>query len=569
MRGVSEDVLHDTDNLARAMISADDRTPFSEWRSAYFRNYLALHPEEATTLGVAHHASRLSDLSKDGIALNVAFFERTLRDVASFDTSALDDDARLDLRAIRSLAEFSLRELRDRTSYRTNLELSSFPHTMLAHQSAHAKGDFAWSVLAERARRVPLYLAQQEANLREGLDLGETVDTEIARCFIDHVLPGSIQFLRELAERQPAHAASFEAAAEAYAAHLAFVKDKLFPRSRECFAIGRAEVEFRLERFLGRQISLDDLLDDAKVCLTKAQAELVTLADRVARTKGATVATHKEAAEFFRKLWADHPATLGDALATYRDVQERALAFIRSTNLFSLPEPFRLELRTLPPGVAVGTPATNWPAPLLDRKQTGAFLISPDVNAHSISGAANLAVHEGIPGHYLQSAAWQAQFSDDPSPVRFVCVADDVAMASQYYGSMVNIEGFAAYAEELMLAEGFYTDEEALLSVVSKAIRAARVIADLSLHAGTMSREEAACMLSESAAMPLAWARGQVLRYSRTPLQAMTYHVGCRQIWALKEKAKAQPHFTQAIFHQRLFDVGPIPPSVAESRIVI
>lgn len=568
MRGVSEDVLDDTDNLGLTMISADDRTPFSEWRNSYFSDYLSLHPEEATTLGVSHHASRLTDLSEDGIARSVAFFERTVRDVASFDISDLDEDARLDLGVIRSLAEFSLREVRDRKSYRTNLELSSFPHVMLAHQSAHANGDLAWSELAERARGVPGYLANHEANLREGSDLGENVDTEIARCFVDHVLPGSIQFLHELAERRPEHAPSFELAAKAYAAHLAFVRETLFPRSRECFAIGRAEVEFRLERFLGRPTSLDDLLDDAKVCLAKAQAELVTLANHVARKEGATVASHKEAAKFFMKLWASHPATIDDALATYRDVQERALAFIRSRNLFSLPEPFRLELRTLPPGIAFGTPATNWPAPLLDRKQTGAFLISPEVNAHSTAGIANLAVHEGIPGHFLQSAAWQARFSDDPSPVRFVCVADDVAMTRQYYGSMVNIEGFAAYAEELMLAEGFYTDEEALLSVVSKAIRAARVIVDLSLHAGTMNREEAASMLSENAAVPLGWARGQVLRYSRIPLQAMTYHVGCRQIWELKEKAKLRPDFTEAAFHQRLFEVGPVPPSVAESRIV-
>lgn len=541
----------------------------SVWQAPFFREYLALHPEEASTLGVREHASSLTDLSPQGIERSIVFFERVFAELATVHAPNGNEQERLDIRAVTSLASFALHELRDRRSYRTNLELSSFPHAMLAHQSAHAKGEDEWRSMAERASKVPLYLSQHEANLTEGNLRGEAVDTEIAQCFVDYVLPGAIAFLRGLGNAQPRHAAAFESAARAYDVHLAFVRNQVVPSSRENYAIGEAEVLFRLERFLGRPTSIDELLEDANACLKSAQTELVALAQRISAKSGGSVATHHDAALLFRKMWSVHPASLEEAFAKYREVQARAIAFVREKELFLFDESFQLDLSTIPPGIAVGTPAINWPAPLLDRTKSGGFLISPDPDAHSISGAANLAVHEGIPGHYLQSFAWQSRFSGEPHPVRFLCVCDDVAMARQYYGTMVSIEGFAAYVEELMLEQGFFSDEEALLSVVSKAIRAARVIADLSLHARHSSRQAVAEMLAEQTGMPLGWARGQVLRYSRIPLQALTYHVGCRQIWALKGKARAHAGFQEADFHKRLFDLGPVPPAVAESGIVL
>jgi len=533
--------------------------PFSEWRRDYFTAYAHHHPEEATTLGFPGHAHRLSDISQNGQADRQAFFTRTLRELEAYHLSGqLTADEALDGGAISRIAQFSARAHLDRSF---NVELSVFPYSMVAHQRVHAESTEEKSALCDRLAAIPLFLKQNESNAEEALRGGTRIDRGIVKSFVEEVLPGAIASLREMG-------GVGEEAAVAYEAHLAFLREEILPRAGEAFAVGEEGVQFRLECFLGTPTSIDELIAEASDALKVAQSELVSAAKRVAAKAGVSVASHKDAAAFFMALWAEHPASHEVAMAMYRSTQTRAEGFVRERGLFAIDGPFNMRIATIPKGIAVGTSATNWPAPLLRAEKSGSFLIAHHAEAHSIAGAANLAVHEGIPGHYLQSFVWQRAFSGEGAPVRFVCVTDDVAMARHYYGSMVNIEGFAAYAEELMLAEGFFSDEEALLSIVSKAIRAARVVCDLSLHSGRMSKEGAAHFLSEEAAMPRGWAEGQIARYARIPLQALTYHLGCAQIWALKKNAQRLPNFSQARFHAALLGVGPVPPRCAADVIL-
>lgn len=535
--------------------------PFAAWRDEYFSTYVRLHPEEATTLGIGDHSAHFRDISPAGIDALRSFFANALRDAEVYAENDLSIDERLDVEAIARIARFMVHEYGERASFRSNLEMSAFPFSMLAHQQAHVANADDRRALHARASRVGPFLKQHEANLEEGIRAFIAIDRSVAECMANEVLPGAIKTLRQMGDE-------LTDAAAAYEAHLAFLREKVIPHAGDGAVLGEREVAFRLECFFGEPIAINDLIEEATERLHRAQHDLVIAANRLTKLKGEVVHSHLEAATVFMGLWKARTKTFDEAHSLYRASQEKAIAFIRAKGLFSLEGDFNLRFGEIPAGIAVGAPATNWPAPLLQREKSGGFLISSNPSAHCIAGAANLAVHEGIPGHYLQSFAWQRAFSRMPAPVRFVCVTDDVAMAHNYYGSMVNIEGFAAYAEELMLAEGFFSEEEALLSVVSKAVRAARVVCDLSLHAGRMKRDEAARFLSTAAAMPLEWAEAQVLRYQRIPLQALTYHVGCSHIWELKKKAKRLPGYTEATFHSALLNVGPVPPRCAADAII-
>jgi uncharacterized protein (DUF885 family) len=179
-----------------------------------------------------------------------------------------------------------------------------------------------------------------------------------------------------------------------------------------------------------------------------------------------------------------------------------------------------------------------------------------------------LAIHEAIPGHYLQSVIWQRAFASGDAPrgqvVRFLGVADDVAMAYGYYGTMVSVEGWAVHMERLLGSEGFYDETEHLFFSVCEAIRAVRVILDLEIHAGDLDADAAARFAAEATLMPESWAKWQALRVKRMPLQGLTYLVGADEIARLRA---ATPSSTTEAFHRALLALGPVPPSRAKARL--
>ena len=171
----------------------------------------------------------------------------------------------------------------------------------------------------------------------------------------------------------------------------------------------------------------------------------------------------------------------------------------------------------------------------------------------------NLAVHEGVPGHYLQSASWQR---GAPSPVRFLGVTDDVAMSRSYFGTMLSVEGWAVHMEQLLLAEGFYdAGPERIFFAFCDAVRAMRVLLDLGLHARGMDEQDAVRVVTSATLMPEAWARSQVLRSKR-----ITYLVGSTEIASLR--AGAGRELDALSFHRALLELGPVPPSRLQRAFV-
>jgi len=140
-------------------------------------------------------------------------------------------------------------------------------------------------------------------------------------------------------------------------------------------------------------------------------------------------------------------------------------------------------------------------------------------------------------------------------------VPDDVAMGRQYFGAMMNIEGWATYAEALMREHGFFTPSEALWAIWAQMVHAARVVVDAGIHTGRMSLEEGEAYLEKQLGLPRSWAQGEVLRYRRIPLQALCYMLGRLEIMELRQACRAEEGdaFSLPDFHERLFAAGPVP----------
>jgi uncharacterized protein (DUF885 family) len=153
-------------------------------------------------------------------------------------------------------------------------------------------------------------------------------------------------------------------------------------------------------------------------------------------------------------------------------------------------------------------------------------------------------------------------------------------------------EGWALYAEQLMAEPqpgapgGFYTPEERIYQLKWQVLRDARVHIDTGLHTGRLSFDEAVAFFLENVdLLPDACdapgrdpvhdavchaARRAIYRYSKWPTQAITYHLGKRDILELRQTLRdlQGDRFSLRDFHERLLSVGTIPLGYVRDRFV-
>jgi uncharacterized protein (DUF885 family) len=516
----------------------DGASAAEQLKARLFLRVVEDDPEEASTLGVdastrpdlPDPSGRWRDWSPAAIADEASWYTDFLPEVEAWAPATVDES--LDREAMLRLVKWRIRAWCDLEMHLGHVEASLMPNALVQFQQVHGCD------VCERVRSMPALVAQLDENWRLALARGRLPDVS--------VLTEAVE--RDLPEIARIYGASDPRAGQAWTDHCARLRTEVLPRSTDAYAIGEDEYRWRLQHMLGIDDSPRSLVDRATEQLTRVQERLLKLARRMSANALPDLAA---AAAFVAEVQAP---TLDDPMSGYAAILECAAAFAATEELVDIPDDLALELVPASPGLPM---AANWPAPLLRREGRGHFVVQVDHSVHSRAWAADLAIHEGIPGHYLQSAIWQRRFHDEPAPVRFFHLADFVAAAHQYWAPMVNVEGWAVYAEELMRSAGFFAeDEEELCVWVSHAVRWARVVVDASLHTRRMETADAERFLAEQTCVPAALAAGEVLRYKRIPMQAVTYAMGWQRIEAL---ALASPDSLME-FNRAFLARGPVFP---------
>lgn len=167
----------------------------------------------------------------------------------------------------------------------------------------------------------------------------------------------------------------------------------------------------------------------------------------------------------------------------------------------------------------------------------------------------SLTLHEGVPGHHLQSAI--ALELDVPEFRRTV------------YHSAFG-EGWGLYSERLGLEMGFYTDPYSNFGRLTyEAWRACRLVVDTGMHALGWTRDEAITFMSENAALSEFEVRNEIDRYITWPAQALSYKIGeirIRQLRAAAQEALGDD-FDLRRFHDAVIGNGSLPIAVLEEQM--
>jgi len=263
---------------------------------------------------------------------------------------------------------------------------------------------------------------------------------------------------------------------------------------------------------------------------------------------------------------ADRPAR-DKLVQTATEAVENARGFVRAHDLITLPEgPVRVILMPeFQRGFAVAY--CDSPGPL-DKNLETFYAVSPIpddwteeqttsfLREYNMRGIQDIGVHEAMPGHYVQL------FHSNSYPSVLRAILDS--------GSFV--EGWAVYAEGMMVAEGFKADDplyrltqlKVLLRTVTNSI------IDQAIHCDGMSRDDMMHMLTQTAFQEEREAAGKWRRAQLSFTQLSTYFVGFQE--HLETRAEAQRRqgsaFNLKTYHDGVLAFGSPPGRFARQLLL-
>lgn len=529
---------------------------FEDDLAAYLDDLFADAPQLATFHGRRGLDAESPDLSATATVERERRDDTWLARLASFGDHMLDADQRTD----RDLVIAVLRGravLRDWQPWRRRPEHYLSPALMgvfsLFLRRALPEPDL---VAAAEARlfTVPELLAAGQANLDPALVSRVLIERGVGQCragatYARDLVPLEVTDPRAQARLAEAGATAAEAFA-AFGAHL----EALLDESGEDWAIG----ESRYTALLHEAELIDDdttrLHQRGRAASADIEAEMAGIAraiDPLGPDRLAAV----------RACGDDRPATPEAMRAAYEHETARARQFLADHRLVTFPEAERCEVVPSPPFQRpVLAVASYFAPPAFSPSLVGRFNVPyPPDSAPPDEVAARLAdnghhaiptitAHEAYPGHH-----WHLTTMAGARPIRRV-------HRSPYF-----TEGWALYAEQVMREHGYFGDARAELMHLSfRLFRAARIVVDTALHAGAMTREDAAAHLVDHVGLTEPVARTEVARYCAMPTQAAAYLTGCLEIERMRDRWFAEGRGDLLGFHDTIAATGALPVALAE-----
>ena len=534
-------------------------TSFAAFATGVLDGVLARNPVEATYLGEHRYDHLLPDPSAAAATERAATIRAQLAELETAEPTSADE--RVDAEVLRTALAAELLQLDEIRE----AEWNPMRHNPGGGLHGLVSRDFAplperLEPVAARLAAVPDYLAAARTRLGEMSRIH--LDTALTQ--LDGTAALIDSAIVSAAAEEPALRPRVEdAAAEARKA-LAEHRDWLAARADSATRDPRlGERLFRAKLALTLDTAFDpaELLARAEADLERVTAEIVEQAGRLDGTARADTATVRSVLD---RLSLDAPTD-----ATVLDLCRAALAaateFVRTNELVTVYDDpvVVVEMPEIDRGVAVAYCRENGP---LERAVLPTeFAVSPtpegwtaervasfyrEYNAHMLH---NLAVHEAMPGHALQ--LMHANRHRSGTPIRAVLSS----------GSF--IEGWAVYAEELMVRHGYRSAESA---AAAGALRMQQLkmqlrsiinsILDIRFHCADLDEAAALELMTRAGFQEDGEATGKWRRVQLTSTQLCTYYVGYLEVRSLATDLQAaHPDWPERQLHDTLLAHGSPP----------
>jgi uncharacterized protein (DUF885 family) len=530
-------------------------TDVHQLTAAVLDELLERHPEWATILGDHRYDDRLGDQSPAGRTEELAWAGRRLADLESVDDAALDVAGRVDVEIVRTALRsrtLDLESLRDTEWDALVANPGTAIYTLLARDFAPL-GDRLRSA-AGRLTAVPGRLRDARASL--GAMPRVHVETAIGQFTGTRTLIAT-ELDSALAEEPSLRtevAPARDSAVAALDEHIEWLRARL--------EVADGDPRLGADRF-SRKLALTlDTASDADAVLARAEADLERVEAQIEETAARldSGAADGRVRRVLDRLAAEGHVDDATIVGACVEAMAQTTAFVRAQDLVTVHDD-PVEVIVMPEihrGVAVAY--CDPPGPLETTPLPTYFAVSPtpadwteervasffrEYNAHMLQ---NLTVHEAMPGHVLQ-LAHNARY-ESVVPVR----------KALWSGSFV--EGWAVYAERVMVEAGYRADEglnDALrMQQLKMQLRMTiNAILDARVHAHGMTEDEAMRLMMVRGHQEEGEAAGKWRRALLSSAQLSTYYVGYVEVSDVaRDLAAARPDLSVRERHDAMLAHG-------------
>jgi uncharacterized protein (DUF885 family) len=528
---------------------------FTELARQILEDHYKRHPSAATDLGLHQYDAELEDVSEAAIHAESQALQQFRAKLGAIDAATLTADKQLDREQLQRALDAGVLALerirqwaKDPDSY--SGAITNAAYVIMKRNYAPAAERLA--ALIAREKKMPPALLEA----RKNLGAPPRIYTEIAIEQID----GNIRFFKndlpaaftDVADRAllDAFRKSNDEVVGALVDYKAYLQRTLLPKSTGSFAYG--DEVFRLALAGNEMIEMSpaDLLTIAEADRRKNEAAFQAAAKQIDPARNAD--------QVLAAMQAEHPPA-DTLLQATQDTLDSIRQFIVDRQIITIPPSDPVKVKETPPFMRSTTSASmDTPGPFERAKLTAYYNMTlPDPRWSAAERAdfmrqwyypaiANTSVHEVYPGHYIQFL----YAKDFPSDVRKV------------YGAASNAEGWAHYAEQMMIDEGFHGGEPKyrLAQLQDALLRDVRFIVGIKMHVQGMTVEEATKLFETAGHQPRPVAVSEAKRGTSDALYGY-YTMGKLMILKLREdyKAKKGSDYSLRGFHDAFIRIGPLP----------
>ena len=533
----------------------------------YVKGWLAAHPLSATSLGFHEYDGRINDYTRLSIDAELSRLKRFDERLKKFDTGKLKAASDLQLRILIAAVRRDLFDLQDRASFENNPMI----YAQALDVNVYIKRNFA--PLEDRVRSIisienqmPNIVIAAKTNLAPVLPRPYVeLAMQIARGAADFLKKDLVAALKGLKDEKliAAFQLSNRKASLALIEYANWLEKEKLPKAIGEWALG----EEKYHRILAETELVD--LPPARILeigLAELKHEQEVFAEAAKQ-----IDPDKPAPEVFKEIQKDHPTPEALVSDTAKNL-EAIRKFVVERELISMPSKVRAEVKETPQFArATSFASMDSPGPFEKKASEAYYYVTPTekdwpdqqkeewLTAFNYYTTDVVSIHEVYPGHYTQFLHLNAS---------------DATKAEKIFSSYAFVEGWAHYAEKMVIDEGYGrsksdtpTEEEVkraakyrMAQADEALLRLCRLCVSIKMHTQGMSVEEGTKFFQENCYYEEKPSRAEAMRGTFDP-GYLNYTLGKLQILKLRKDYEAQEGsaFSLKKFHDAMLKHG-MPP---------
>ncbi len=519
------------------------------------------YPDRASKEGLHEYDGGMTDISPSSIAGRVRELETLIVHLHGLDEGLLSDNRKFDRRILMSALREEKFRLTELETYR-RWPMDALDHVDVSNyilRDYAPRGERVEALTAALAN-VPGYLEALQTGLDPGVG-APVIEASIEayegmRSFYDTDLSTHVGGLVEgtaFARFDEARGAA-SLALESFVAHLR----TLLETSPPDFAIGATNFRWMLEHGEMVDLSIDRLERIGEQDLHRNLIHLRKLA--------ADISPDGDVASLLQETKKNHPAAsmlTAETRGTLDDIRQ----FVTENDLVSIPSNVPCIVKETPAFMRWAFAAMDLPGTFETTADEAYYYVTPVdaswteaqkdewLTSFNYPLLKNVSVHEAYPGHYVHHL-----HSKNAS-----------SKLSLVFGAYSFWEGWAHYAEEMMIEQGFGGNDQRVqaMQLMEALLRNCRFLCAIRMHTQGMTLEEAKRFFMEQAYLEPLPAEREAVRGTFDPMY-LNYTLGKLQIIKLRDdyKARTGDGFSLKGFHDKLLSFGAPPiPLVREAML--